>query len=341
MDLTYGLNRLVYWGPGTPAQARFLDPLGEEHGPYPVTPLGVPVLELDLSSLPRRDGRGVLVWEDGAGDELLRETLFLGRFSGRPRLPEAVAELGLRLRPSFRGRAVDGTLETLSDPSLEIGGSATGRFLLRLSGLEAGQGRRVREQSGAVLFLERPFLLPIQVGEPYVLIDFAPDLLRSALEQAFRVLAHTVRVEQVLDWQELSGPGPWELVLPEGWEAVFQVWGRTEEGTDLLLPPRAWDPVPGRKVRLQQVGRVPELAAVRVVGFRSGAFPARAEGEVEGDLATLVAQASLQLFLSGAAGSALDPEERLRKTVLAAQEAEQGRLRRRNRIPVNSRPVLE
>lgn len=341
MDLFYRVQTLVYQGQGNPDRLTFVDPLGTLHGPVPVLPTVPPSALLDLSALPRRDGLGTLAW--WAGPVLLQELpVFLGAERRFPTRLDLLTDLAQRQGRVFVGRAQDGTVETLLDPDLSLGGSAEGLFCLRLEGLEAGEARRVLRHDGEVLTLTPPFLTPVREGERYALLATAPGLLDQALEAAHRAVSHTVRVEQVLDWQPLEGEGPWDLSLPRGWEAVFQVWVRVgEEEEAVLLPPQFWRPLPGRLLRTVQPSRLPPLRAVRVVGFRSGSYPILPQGEVEGDVATLSAQASLRLFLSGAGGPAVDPEDRMRKAVLALQEAQQGRLTRRNRVPSNARPVLE
>ncbi len=339
MDLFYRAQTLVYRGQGSPTSLQFTDPLGTVHNPVPVLPTFPPSALLDLSNLPRRDGLGTITWWAGAA--LLQELpVFLGAERRLPTRLELLLDLAQRLGRVFVGTVTDGSIETVLDPQLQLGGSAEGLFCLRLEGLEAGEARRVLHHDGGVLTLAAPFLTPVQAGERYALLSVSPLLLDQALEAAQRAIAHTVRVEQVLDWQAVEGEGPWAVPLPRGWEAVFQVWVRTEGG-EVLLPPQFWDLAPGRLLRVVRPSRLPPVQAVRVLGFRSGSIPILPQGEVEGDVATLTAQASLRLFLSAAGGPAVDPEDRMRKAVLALQEAQQGRLTRRNRVPVNARPILE
>ncbi len=339
MDLFYRAQTVVYRGPGSPDRLVFVDPMGTVHGPVPVLPTLPPSALLDLSSLSRRDGLGILVWRDGA--TVLQELpVFLGLEKRFPNRLDLWIDLAQRQGRTFVGRAQDGTVETLLDPDLSLGGSAEGMFCLRLEGPEAGDYRRVLRHEDSILTLVPPFLNPIQEGERYALLSTAPPLIDQALEAAHRAVGHTIRVEQVLDWQEVEGEGPWELLLPRGWEAVFQVWVRTEE-RELVLPPQFWQPAPGRRVRVRQPHRLNPIREIRIVGFRSGSYPVLPQGEVEGDVSTLSAQASLRLFLSGSGSPAVDPEDRMRKAVLSLQEASQGRGTRRNRVPSNARPILE
>jgi hypothetical protein len=341
MDLFYRAQTVVYRGPGSPNRLLFVDPLGAVQGPFPVLLTLPPSAFLDLSTLSRRDGLGTLVWRDGA--TVLQELpVFLGLERRFPTRLALWIDLAQRQGRTFVGRAQDGTVETLLDPDLSLGGSAEGMFCLRLEGPEAGEYRRVLRHEDNLLTLVPPFLNPIQEGERYALLSTAPPLLDQALEAAHRAIGHTIRVEQVLDWQavEEGTEGPWEFSLPRGWEAVFQVWVRTED-RELALPPQFWQPIPGRMVRVRQPDRLDEIREVRIVGFRSGSYPILPQGEVEGDVSTLAAQASLRLFLSGSGGPAIDPEDRMRKAVLSLQEASQGRGTRRNRVPSNARPILE
>jgi len=343
MDLFYRRQTVVYRGPGFPTQALFLDPLGEQQGPFPVLPTFPPSAEIDLSSLPRRDGIGELVWRDGSGI-LTSFPVALGQEKLFPDRLDLLVDLAQRLGRVWVSEASDGSVTTLLDPTLQIGGSAEGLFLLRLSGLEAGASRRVFGHEGPVLSFDPPFETPILPGDRYALLSVSPAHLEQAIEAAHRALAHTVRVEQVLGWWQVpeeEPEGPWEIDLPKGWEAVFRVWARTGEGKELSLPPQFWNPIPGRKLLVRKPSRLSSIEALRVIGFRSGIFPVLPRGEVEGDALTLLSQAAVQLFLSGAGGPAIDPEDRMRKAVFTLQEATQGRVSRRNRVPTNAKLVQE
>lgn len=283
------------------------------------------------------EGEGTLILDQVTGDVRVELPVTIGRGLGHGTMVEAVVRLATKLHPVWIGQAQDGTEQTLTDPTLAMGGSPVGWFCLRTTGPEIGQFRRVTAFDPPVLFLDLPFLTPLVSGEPYVLVQVRPDLLRTAIEGAIRGIGHTARVP--LKAVDLPLTGSYTTV-PQGWEAVTRVWGWVD-GVLTLLPPSFWTLKPGRTLELIGRGATLGLATVTVEGFRSGRPPALWTAELDLDLETVVTQAAVDLYLSGAGGPAIDPEDRMRKTVLALQEAEGLRRARRSRVPSGARLVVE
>lgn len=335
-DRTYGEQTLWLESSQAPDQVRLQDPTGASLDPVGVTQVypGRSKALVTLPSSPRRDGLWVAEWT--AGGLVIARTLFtVGDLQGHGTPLQALAQLAERWGPVWRGRAVSGTESTLSEPALALGGDATGTFLVRLEGNELGEYRRARSFELGVLSLERAFATAIAPGEAYLLTQFNPGQLLWALERALRSLGHTAR--PLLRAEGL--PGEQEVQVPQGWEAVSGVWVETQDGL-VRIPPHRWAMAPGRRVHLKV--RVSDLGGTGVTleGFRSARPWAFWDSELDLDASLLAAQAAIELFLSHSGGPATDPEERLRKAVLATQEAERLRLTRRSRIPHNARPVL-
>lgn len=337
-DRGYGWATLVLDHPGPVSQVVVTTSTGVTLDPATVSQRypGRYEAVVELPGSPRADGLWVASWQDSTGAEVASTPFTVGDDQGYGTLVEGILELCERMAPLWRGRFQSGGTLVLSDPKLALGGDATGWFLLRLAGDELGEFRRVRHYESGAMTVDLPFATAPAAGEQYALVQFRPDQARSALERAFRALAHTARVPVVA--HDLAGDQA--VSVPQGWEAVSEVWVETANGL-VRVPPSRWEPVPGRTVRLRGL-TVADLGGTGVTleGYREARFPAFPDSPFDLDIGVLSAQASVELFLGRSGGPAVDTEERLRKAVLSLQEAEQARRSRRSRVPHNARLVV-
>jgi len=330
-DRDYGA--VVLWGPAvgpvrvTSASGRIvIDGTALDSG----VP-GVAAAHLVLPASPRDDGVWTAAWADGS---LTRFTV--GRGIGAGTLLEAVLQVCDRLGPVWRGRASEGTRDSVIDPGLVGLGAVAGYFLLRLSGPEKGHFRRITADQLGVLYWDRPFFTPIQAGEEFAVVSANPERVKAAVLRALEGLSPATRVPLTAD--DIPVPESRVITVPEGWEGVSGVWATLEDGSEKKLIPTRWRTEPGRKLRI--VREPAEVVSVSLEGFRSGMVPAFWDSNLDRDTATVASLAAAELYLSLAGGPAIDPDDRMRKAVLAIQESEKLRLTRRFRWPSSAKAVI-
>lgn len=279
-------------------------------------------------SLQRRDGVWQAVWSDGEVTEftvgpeqgITKESVILSGIA-------EVVEL-------THGRVDAATGQNVTDLRV-VGGPGdftSGWMLFRSPSKAAGMAFRIDEYNGSVFSLVDPVDTLIAAGDRFVITEIDPDEAELALEEVVSLTAPLARVETICEGV-VGEQGV--LTAPAGWDSISDVYLYDQDGTHRLKHSE-WRVDPGRRVVV--LGR--DADHYTLVGTRDGRMPVWHDSRLDFPGAVLVPFIASKLQGNRARGSATDPDEYMRRSMMSLQK--HGALVRAwsGRVPHGARSIL-
>lgn len=205
----------------------------------------------------------------------------------------------------------------------------------------AGSPRRIRDFSGGVLALARPFPAAPAVGDRYAMFTVAPREIDRALAVALSEISSRARIPLTVSGLTLvtgQVTETLEATIPAGFTGIDMLL--TAKGEE--YPYDYWTTGPARKLIITtKVGSIAAGDTVQVTGIRRLYLPQYDDSTSELEPTPVVARAAMELMASRAGGGGTDVNEHLRRQMMAEQEWQQSLRHAAGRVPGGLRPVME
>lgn len=202
--------------------------------------------------------------------------------------------------------------------------------------------RRVIGFNGSTLTVHKPYATSVSAGTRYTLMeDVSPFEIDTAIEEAISTFKHHERPELHVsgltldDYSTTTCTG--YVDIPLGWEYVHSAHITETDGNERELSADFWEVASGRRIHLLTTD---EDATIRLIGQRSPRMPVWEDSTIDLNPGLLVPATAHRLFVARARGSTTDPDDFLRRSMMATELVEQARRDTRGRVASNVRKAL-
>jgi hypothetical protein len=208
--------------------------------------------------------------------------------------------------------------------------------------IAAGIPRRVKAYNGDGLTLDQTYPFTLPAGTRYHLVyGVSPFELDDAMAEVMASLRRREYPTLHADGLSLAEHSIVKRVgyvdVPAGWDFVSAVYVTDPETHEEAREASEWDVIPGRRVEIK---RVHSDASVRILGARYPRPAVFEDSVLDINPAMVIPGTAHRLHTSRSRGASTDPDEHIRRAVMAYQEFEDTLRRFRARIPNNLREVL-